>query len=185
MRVIAGSAKHLPLKSVPGMNTRPTTDKIKETLFNILQQQVYDSRFLDLFAGTGGIGIEALSRGAEFAVFVDSARAAQKCIRENLEFTGFYEKSLIFGQDLLPALRSIEKLEPFDVVFMDPPYGKELEKDALTYLSDSTIITEDSLIIAEADLHTEFDYADELGYEITRVKKYKTNMHVFLRKKAE
>ncbi len=184
MRVIAGSAKHLPLKSVPGMKTRPTTDKIKETLFNILQQKVYGCRFLDLFGGTGGIGIEALSRGADFAVFVDSGREAQRCIRENLAFTGFTEKALLFGQDIIPSLRSIEKLEAFDIVFMDPPYGKELEKDVLTYLADSTIITEDSLLIVEADLHTDFSYADELGYEIKRIKKYKTNMHVFLKKKA-
>lgn len=184
MRVIAGSAKHLPLKSVPGMKTRPTTDKIKETLFNILQQRVYGCRFLDLFGGTGGIGIEALSRGAELAVFVDSAKAAQKCIKENLAFTGLSEKAMLFSQDVIPSLRSIEKLGAFDIVFMDPPYGKELEKAVLIYLADSPVITEDSLLIVEADLHTDFSYAEGLGYEISRIKKYKTNMHVFLKKKA-
>ncbi len=184
MRVIAGSAKHLPLKSVPGMKTRPTTDKIKETLFNILQQKLYGCYFLDLFAGTGGIGIEALSRGAEKAVFVDSARAAQSCIRENLAFTRLSEKAEILSQDVIPALSALEKSGSFDVVFMDPPYGKELEKAVLTRLADSPLITEDTLLIVEADLHTDFSYVDELGYEISRIKKYKTNMHIFLKKKA-
>ncbi len=183
MRVIAGEKRHLPLKSVPGMDTRPTQDKIKETLFNILQMDVPGSRFLDIFAGTGGIGIEALSRGAEFAAFIDSSRAAVKCIEENLAFTGLSEKALVFGKDVLPALRMCEKLEPFDLVYIDPPYGKGLEEEVLTYLSTSSIITKGSLLIVEAGLGTEFGYLDDFGFTMTRCKKYKTNMHVFLRKK--
>ena len=83
MRVIAGKARRLPLKTVPGMDTRPTTDRIKETLFNMLQPELLDSRFLDLFSGSGAIGIEALSRGAAFAVFVEKNPKAVECIKEN------------------------------------------------------------------------------------------------------
>ena len=91
MRVIAGKARRLALKTVPGMETRPTTDRIKETLFNILQPEIPDCRFLDLFSGSGGIGIEALSRGAESAVFVEKNPKACTCIRENLTFTKLAE----------------------------------------------------------------------------------------------
>ena len=87
MRVIAGKARRLPLKTVPGQNTRPTTDRIKETLFNMIQDELYGIRFLDLFAGSGAIGIEALSRGAARAVFVEDDRRAVSCIQENLAFT--------------------------------------------------------------------------------------------------
>ena len=91
MRVIAGSARHIPLKTVPGDNTRPTTDRIKETLFNILQFQLADENFLDLFSGSGGIGIEALSRGASECVFVENNKEAVQCIKTNLKNTRFTE----------------------------------------------------------------------------------------------
>ena len=182
MRVIAGSRRHLTLKTVPGKNTRPTQDRIKETLFNILQTRITGTRFLDLFAGSGGIGIEALSRGADFAVFVDNSRDAVKVIEDNLHHTNFEEQSLVFSKDIKAALRSIEKLEPFDIVFLDPPYYEEYERDILEYLSDSSIITNDTIIIVEADLHTKFDYLEEIGLKMTRCKEYKTNMHVFIQK---
>lgn len=180
MRVIAGSARHLPLKTPMGMHTRPTSDKIKETLFNILQNRLYDVRFLDLFAGSGGIGIEALSRGASFAAFVDDNRDAVRCIEENLEFTKFTEQALVFRKDVIGALRSLEKLEPFDIIFMDPPYGKDFEKQVLTYLADSSIVTEDTLLILETLCDQDVSYVKDLGFRITRRKEYKNNMHVFL-----
>ena len=89
MRVIAGKARRLNLKTIPGIDTRPTTDRIKETLFNILQPELLECRFLDLFSGSGGIGIEALSRGASYAVFVEKNPKAAACIRENLAFTNW------------------------------------------------------------------------------------------------
>ena len=182
MRVIAGSARHLPLKTPQGLKTRPTSDKIKETLFNILQNDLYEVRFLDLFAGSGGIGIEALSRGASFAVFVDSSKDAVRCIEDNLSFTKFEEQALVFQKDVMQALYSVEKLESFDIVFADPPYDAGLERKVLAYLAESSIIHEDSMIIIEADLHTDFSFAEELGFTVTREKKYKSNKHVFLEK---
>lgn len=182
MRVIAGKARRLPLKTVPGMDTRPTTDRIKETLFNILQPELLDCRFLDLFSGSGGIGIEALSRGASEAVFVEKNPKACTCIRENLSFTKLAENGKLLNMDVLQALRSLEGKGVFDCVFMDPPYGKELENQVLAYLADSTLIDEDSLLIVEADLNTDFSYTEDLGYKLLRSKEYKTNKHVFLSK---
>ena len=128
MRVIAGKARRLALKTVPGMEIRPTTDRIKETLFNILQPEIPDCRFLDLFSGSGGIGIEALSRGAESAVFVEKNPKACACIRENLTFTKLAEHGKLLNMDVLQALRSLEGEEAFDCIFMDPPYNKNLER---------------------------------------------------------
>ena len=115
MRVIAGTARRLNLKTVPGMETRPTTDRIKETLFNILQPEMPDCRFLDLFSGSGGIGIEALSRGAAYAVFVEKNPKACSCIRDNLSFTKLAEHGKLLNMDVLQALRSLEGEEAFDL----------------------------------------------------------------------
>ncbi len=182
MRVIAGKARRLPLETVPGLDTRPTTDRIKETLFNILQGDLYGIRFLDLFAGSGGIGIEALSRGARYACFVDSSRAASDCIRRNLAFTHLADCADVMQCDVLSALARLEGQEPFQIIFMDPPYGRALERDVLETIARRrpSFLAEDTTIIVEADLRTDFSYAETLGYEIRREKEYKTNKHVFL-----
>ena len=183
MRVIAGKARRLPLKTLPGADTRPTTDRIKETLFNILQPELLDCRFLDLFSGSGAIGIEALSRGARKAVFVEKNPKACACIRENLAFTKLAPGAQVMNMGVLQALRSLEGDGPFDCIFMDPPYGMELERSALEYLSGSALADKNTLIIVEAELHTDFSYVEEMGYELTRSKEYKTNKHVFLHKR--
>ncbi|MDO4273296.1 MAG: 16S rRNA (guanine(966)-N(2))-methyltransferase RsmD [Eubacteriales bacterium] len=183
MRVIAGKARRLNLKTVPGTDTRPTTDRIKETLFNILQPELLDCSFLDLFSGSGAIGIEALSRGAAYAVFVEKDPRACTCIRENLSFTKLSEDGKLLNMDVLQALRSLEGREPFDFIFMDPPYGKELERQVLEYLESSSIADENTLVIVEADLDTDFAYAGSMGFQLLRTKEYKTNKHVFLKKR--
>ena len=180
MRVIAGKARRLNLKTIPGTDTRPTTDRIKETLFNILQPELPDCRFLDLFSGSGGIGIEALSRGAEYAVFVEKNPKAAACIKENLAFTKLAEGGKLLNMDVLQALRSLEGKGAFDIIFMDPPYNQELERQVLEYLKDSTVADANTLIIVEADLNTDFDYLESLGYQQLRSKEYKTNKQVFL-----
>ena len=183
MRVIAGKARRLLLKTIDGLDTRPTTDRIKETLFNILQTQVPGSRFLDLFAGSGGIGIEALSRGARAAVFVEQNQKAADCIRENLRNTRLEEDAAVMVCDAVTALRRMEgKQEPFDLVFMDPPYNQGLELASLEYLRHSALIGPDTQIIVEASLETETAEMEDLGYTVDRVKTYKTNQHIFLTK---
>ena len=183
MRIIAGSARSLPLKAVDGMDTRPTTDKTKETLFNVLQFDVPGCYFLDLFAGSGQIGLEALSRGAEYAVFVENGKKACACIEENVRFTKFDKTSMLLTSDAATAVRTLEGRYKFDIIFMDPPYNKALEKDVLFQLSDSNIMKDDTLIIVEASDRTEFDYLGDLGFEIVKIKKYKTNQHVFIKRK--
>lgn len=180
MRVIAGTARSLPLKCPKGMDTRPTTDRIKETLFNILQPYTQGSVFVDCFSGSGAIGIEAVSRGAKKAYFIENAQAAVSCIEANLAFTKFADRAVILKQDAISALNSIFEKE-VDIVFMDPPYGQDLEKQMLSVLRNHRYVTEETLIIVEADIKTDFSYAEELGYEIVKEKKYKTNKHMFLR----
>lgn len=181
MRVIAGTARSLPLKCPTGLDTRPTTDRIKETLFNMLQPYTPGCVFVDMFSGSGGIGIEALSRGAKKAYFIENAAQAIGCIQDNLQFTKFTDKAVVFKQDAVSALGSIFEKE-VDIIFMDPPYGQDLEKQVLSVLSGYRYVTEDTLIIVEAMLHEDFSYAEELGFTIEKEKKYKTNKHVFLRK---
>ncbi len=183
MRVISGTAKSLRLKTIEGNNTRPTTDRIKETLFNMINDYMYDCVFVDLFAGSGGIGIEALSRGAKKAFFVDSSRQCAACIKDNLIHTGLKENALIICKEIISGIKEIESSgETADVIFMDPPYDNDFEKNVLDFLKSSPIVSKDTLIIVEASVGTKFEYLNDFGYETVKEKKYKTNKHVFLRK---
>lgn len=184
MRVIAGSAKRLQLKTIDGIDTRPTTDRIKETLFNMISEYLADSYFLDLFSGSGAIGIEALSRGAAHAVFVEQSKKAMDCIRENLKYTKLADRAEIYETDVLNALSRMEHHKSFDYIFMDPPYNQFLEKRVLEYLSTSGLLSDDGIIIVEASLETDFSYVSELGFSIVKEKTYKTNKHVFIEKEA-
>lgn len=184
MRVIAGSAKRIQLKTVEGMDTRPTTDRIKETLFNMISLYLADSNFLDLFSGSGAIGIEALSRGAAYTVFVEQSRKAMECIRENLKVTKLADRAKLYETDVMNVLSQLEQKETFDYIFMDPPYNQLLEKKVLEYLSTSDLLSEDGIIIVEASLDTDFSYVEALGFSIIKEKEYKTNKHVFIEKEA-
>ena len=181
MRVIAGTARSLPLKTPEGMDTRPTTDRIKETLFNMLQTYIPDCVFVDIFSGSGGIGIEALSRGARKAYFIENAPKAIACIEQNLAFTKFTDRAIVLKQDACAGLSGIFE-KSVDVIFMDPPYNQEQERRVLEQLSRMKYVTEDTLIVVEASLETDFSYLNELGFTLQKEKKYKTNKHVFLDK---
>ncbi len=185
MRVIGGSAKRLQLKTLEGLDTRPTTDRIKETLFNMIAPGIYDSVFLDLFAGSGAIGIEALSRGAKEAVFVEQNPKAMSCVKENLKHTKLENKALTLTRDVMTALYQLEGETCFDYIFMDPPYDKELEKEVLTYLSESQLVYEDTILIVEASLNTDFSYIEDLGFTILKEKRYKTNKHIFMERSGK
>lgn len=182
MRVIAGTARRLRLVTPEGNDTRPTQDRIKETLFNMIQNQVPGSVFIDLFAGSGGIGIEALSRGAIRAVFVENNVNAYKCILENLKTTHFEEQANVLKQDVVLGLRSIKEKEA-DIIFIDPPYHGELYERTLSQLSEMNYVTANTMIIVEADLNLDFSFAENYGFEVRREKEYKTNKHVFLYRK--
>jgi len=182
MRVIAGSARRLILKTAEGLETRPTTDRIKETLFNMINNELYGCCFLDLFAGSGAIGIEALSRGAKKCVFVDNGQRQIECIRDNLKTTRLEDRAVIASGDVLSQIdRLAAKKEHFDLIFMDPPYNHGWEQKVLSALRPTSLADEDTLIIVEASLNTDFSWIEEAGFTISRIKEYKTNKHVFLK----
>ena len=141
-----------------------------------------ESVFLDLISGSGGIGIEALSRGAKHAYFVENDAKAIECILDNLKFTRFTDRATVLKQDVVSALSNISEKEA-DVIFMDPPYDQLYEKRVLEALVTKKYVTEDTLIVVEASLNTDFSYLDSMGYEIVKEKKYKTNKHMFIRRK--
>lgn len=175
----------MPLQTPAGKDTRPTTDRIKETLFNILMPEIPGSRFLDLFAGSGGIGIEALSRGAVYCCFVDSSRNAAGVIRKNLAFTKLAEHADVLQMDAVSAVSVCEGKDPFDLVFLDPPYGQGLELEVLRRLAFSTCIHQDTLLVLETSLHYDIASVQETGFTVYREKHYKTNQHLFLKRTAQ
>lgn len=181
MRVIAGIARSLPLKTPEGLDTRPTSDRIKETLFNMLQSYVSNAVFVDLFSGSGGIGIEALSRGGRKTYFVENSPKALMCIEDNLVFTKFSDRAIVLKQDAVAALHNIYEKE-VDIIFMDPPYDAQHEKRVLSVLAGMKYVTEDTLIIVEASLNTDFSYLESFGFTVVKEKIYKNNKHVFIKK---
>ncbi|MBQ7247945.1 MAG: 16S rRNA (guanine(966)-N(2))-methyltransferase RsmD [Lachnospiraceae bacterium] len=182
MRVIAGKARRIQLVTPRGDFTRPTTDRIKETLFNILAPDLYDTRFLDLFSGSGGIGIEALSRGAAEAVFVENGRDAIACIKENLRRTRLFDRGRLIEGDVFSALRRLDsEKKPFGIIFLDPPYEAGYYEKTLEWIAGSSLTDRDTLIVAEALKETDFSFAVSAGLSVVREKIYKTNKHVFLR----
>ena len=183
MRVIAGSARRLKLVTPEGNDTRPTQDRIKETLFNIIQIEVPGSVFIDLFSGSGGIGIEALSRGAKKAYFIENAANAYKCILENLKTTHFEDVSTVIKSDVVIGLRNIHE-EEADIIFIDPPYHDDLYQRTIMQLGSMNYVTKNTMIIVEAPLETDFSFVGDLGFEVRREKEYKTNKHVFIYRKV-
>lgn len=184
MRVISGAAKRLILKTPKGDLTRPTADKIKETLFNMIANELYGARFLDLFAGSGGIGIEALSRGAKEVVFADIRHEAVACINYNLSHTKLSDKAIVMRGDYVRVLSSLIKIgKKFDIIFLDPPYKKGFEDRCLDILTDSILIDKNTLIIIEEDFAIDTTHLSD-RWKIDRIKPYKSNKHIFLHKRG-
>ena len=148
MRVITGTARGRKLKELPGMDTRPTTDKVKESLFNIIQFEIEGRSVLDLFGGTGQLGIEALSRGADRCTFVDQRREAVALIRENLKTCGFSERSHVVQGDALSFLTSCR--EKFDVILLDPPYHTDLLEKSMEAITRFDILGEHGIMVCES-----------------------------------
>ena len=180
MRVITGAARGCRLQTLEGNDVRPTTERVKEAMFSAIQFDIEGRRVLDLFAGSGQLGIEALSRGAESAVFIDNSKKSLDVVKCNLAATKFTDKAKVIGTDYMSYLSMTP--DRFDIVFMDPPYNMGHEKKVLSCLKDMKFVTEDTVIIVEAALDTDFDYAYGLGFEVYKEKRYKTNKHVFLRR---
>ncbi len=184
MRVIAGEARRVPLVCPPGKDTRPTTDRIKETLFNMIQEDIPGSEFLDLFSGSGAIGIEAISRGAKRATFIEMAQEPVACIKSNLEKTKLVSRSRLLPMEVTYGIRKLDSERiVFDIVFMDPPYNKDWEPKILGLLSKTSLLHKDSLVIMETSAGASMDFIDENQFHIEKIKDYKSNRHIFLRVK--
>jgi len=155
LRVIAGSAKKRILRSPRGWKGRPTADRIKEALFGILGELIIESSFMDLFAGTGGIGIEALSRGASKAVFIDQDRRAVNAIIQNLKLAGLEKSAIVMERDVDGALSELQKNQStFNIVFIDPPYEKGLEVPAIEKILECNLLSHGGLVIVESSKRT-------------------------------
>ena len=168
MRVIAGKARGVVLKTPDGMLTRPTADRVKEAMFSIIQFEIPGARVLDLFGGTGQLGIEALSRGAESCVFVDKNEGACRVIRENLRRTGFSEKAKIVRSDYLSYLKTAGEF--FNIILLDPPYGEVFLENSIKLLAEIDILQTNGIIISERPFGKELSL-DFPGF--TRSKDYK------------
>jgi 16S rRNA (guanine(966)-N(2))-methyltransferase RsmD len=170
--VVAGSAKGHKLKTLSDNSTRPTSDRVKEALFSIIANYIPDADVIDLFAGTGSLGIEALSRGAKKAVFVDKSKDCYELIKGNLEHTKLTDKAVIIATGIQEAIPGIAKqMSKFDIILMDPPYRKNLVKETLTILSNNDIMNENCIIIAE------HDKSDEVPSEVGRIKLIRTQKY--------
>lgn len=168
MRVITGKARGVALKTPEGLVTRPTTDRVKEAMFSIIQFDIPGARVLDLFGGTGQLGIEALSRGAKSAVFVDAGEPACRLIRENLKRTRLENDARVVRADYLAYLSKCR--ETYDIVFLDPPYAEVFLENALKKLTEIDILQTGAIIVAERPVGKELPW-DFPGF--TRSKDYK------------
>ncbi|MCQ2461036.1 MAG: 16S rRNA (guanine(966)-N(2))-methyltransferase RsmD [Clostridia bacterium] len=167
MRVITGSARGMKLKTLEGLDVRPTTDQVKESIFSIIQFEVEGARVLDLFAGSGQLGVEALSRGAYTATFVDASRASVNVVNENLEHTKLQKNSIVKNEDSLGFLKMTKDV--FDIALLDPPYGKGLIEAALPDLVEH--MSENGVIICETSKE------ESLPDEVSRFVKRKEHKY--------
>ena len=179
MRVITGKARGIVLKTPEGLLTRPTADRVKEALFSIIQFDIPNAKVLDLFGGTGQLGIEALSRGAKSAVFVDSRDEACKLIRENLKRTHLDDSATVVRSDYMDFLRKCK--ETFDIIFLDPPYAEVFLENSLKLITEIDILQSNGIIVterpAEKDLCLDFP-----GYSRSRDYKYSKTILTVYRK---
>lgn len=158
MRVISGKLKGKKLFSLKGQSLRPTSDRVKEAIFDILQDQIRGQKVLDLFAGTGALGIEALSRGARSAVFVEESTRSLAALRKNIKECRLKEQAEVLAREAQTGIKILEtRGESFELIFLDPPYGRGLARRVLQALSRSSIVSPGTLIVAEHSLSEELD----------------------------
>lgn len=179
MRVITGKARGIQLKTPDGMQTRPTSDRVKEALFSIIQFELPGARVLDLFGGTGQLGIEALSRGATSAVFVDASDKACSMIRENLKRTKLEHQGNVIRSDYLEYLKRSK--DSFDIIFLDPPYAEVFLENALNLITQIDILQSNGIIVTERPLGKELPWDFE-GFQRSRDYKYGNTLLTVYRK---
>jgi 16S rRNA (guanine(966)-N(2))-methyltransferase RsmD len=179
MRVITGKAKGAALKTPEGIVTRPTADRVKEAVFSMLQFEIAGASVLDLFGGTGHLGIEALSRDAKYAVFVDSNENACKLIRENLKRTNFLQQSTVVRSDYMTFLKKCN--QKFNIIFLDPPYAEDFLEKSLKMITEIDILQSGGIIITERPLGKELSVTFD-GYFRSKDYKYGNTLITLFRK---
>jgi len=183
MRVISGVARGKKLISLKGLETRPTLDRVKESLFNILQFYIKDSKVLDLFSGSGAIGIEAISRGAKSVTFCDNSIYAIKIIKTNIENTRSKENSVVLHKDYISALNILsEEKKKFDIIYLDPPYKTDFAKNAIEKIIELNLLSKDGIIILETDDTEKIEEITNQEIEIFDKRKYGRAILIFIRK---
>lgn len=187
MRVISGSARGTVLHSIEDISTRPTLDRVKESLFNIIQNNIEDTTVLDLFAGSGAIGIEFLSRRAKQVYFCDKSSKAVAMIEKNLEKTKLKEKAIVYNKDYIDCINTVKNTK-FDIIFLDPPYKEEFALDAIEKISNLQLLKDDGIIIIETD-EPERDINRinnmNINYKIYDLRKYGRVSLIFLKWKGK
>ncbi len=179
MRVIAGKAKGHKLKTIEGFHTRPTTDRIKETLFNMIAFDLPQCQFLELFSGSGAIGIEALSRGAQQCVFVEKSKESCEMITENLEHTKLQQYAVLLQKDVEEALSSLKSQQKkFDIIFLDPPYQSGLAEDVCSKIVEYGLLKQQGYIVWERS--AQIQRKEICGLNMVKEKNYKTTVITFL-----
>ena len=179
MRVITGKARGVQLKTPEGMQTRPTTDRVKEALFSIIHFEIPGARVLDLFGGTGQLGIEALSRGAASAVFVDAREESCRLIRENLKRTKLESEARVVCSDYVSYLRSCNEM--YDIIFLDPPYSETFLENSLKLISEIDILQSGGIIVTERPAGKEL-LCDFPGLSRSKDYKYSSTILTIFRK---
>jgi len=172
MRIVAGKYKGRRIKTAKGEKIRPTTDRVREAIFNVLGNKIVNTRVLDLFSGTGSLGIEALSRGASHVTFIDKSPVSLRLVKINLDLIGEAEKARILRGDVFKVLKKLAgKTLPFDVVFADPPYKERFHEEVLLSLKSSKLLTPGAIIIYETA--SEFEFINfSNGFELLKSKVY-------------
>jgi len=185
MRVIGGRAKGQRLDSLPGENTRPTLDRVKESMFNMIQLHLYNAKVLDLFGGSGALGIEALSRGAKECCFTDEHRGSIRVIEENLKKTKFTAQSKILLMDFRRALETLSKEKAsFDLIFLDPPYGTGRLEEALEIIAKKSLLAPEGIMIIEQDKKEALKIGEEY-FILWKERKYGNTVIRILKKKSD
>ncbi|MCI8654751.1 MAG: 16S rRNA (guanine(966)-N(2))-methyltransferase RsmD [Clostridia bacterium] len=183
MRIISGKARGTKLNTLEGEQTRPTLDRVKESIFNIIQNELEETVFVDIFSGSGAIGLEALSRGAKKAILCDKSREAIAIIKSNVEKTHFQEKAQIINADFEKCLKEIK--EEVDYIYIDPPYKTDYILKSLKILEESEIIKEETKIILETDDEERIlKQIESLKFDIIDKRKYGIAHIIFLKKKS-
>ena len=183
MRVISGTARGTKLNSIDDLSTRPTLDRVKEPLFSIIQTYLQDANVLDLFAGSGALGIEALSRGSANCVFCDKSYKSAEMLKQNVQKTKMQEKSKIYIEDYKKCLE--KQTKQFDIIFIDPPYKFDIGVDAIKRIIDLKLLSKDGIIILETDEEErDIKELENIELEMYDVRKYGRVNLIFLRERG-